>query len=169
METMAILSAVAGIASAGMGVVQGIQSSRAAGLERAQYEEERKIAMLAADQEENVKRKRLEATLALNEAVRAGRGLSLITGTSEALRAANIEAAEDDIATGRLNASLRASRASYGALGAAMRQAGGLFSGAGAFVSGIGSAAGSLARYSDDPTGRVRIGGSTSVSTRGIG
>lgn len=152
METIAVIAplvaAGAGVAQAGLGIVQGIQSSSAAKVERQQYEEEAATYRLAGEQEELQKRRKLESVLAMNEAIRAGRGLSLDTGTSRALRDSNIAEAEADIATGRLNTAGRVSRSTYGALGAGMRERAGLFSGFGAAVSGLGSAATGALKYS---------------------
>lgn len=151
METVALIAPYvaigAGVAQAGLGVVQGIQSSRAAKLEVQQYEEESRIAMLAADQEEIARRRKLESILAMNETLRGARGLAFDTGSARALRDASTTEAEDDIATARLNRLGQASRAEYGAAGARMRASSGLFSGAGAIASGLGNAASSAIRY----------------------
>lgn len=151
METLAVVAPyimiASGVASAGMGVVQGIQSSRAAKLEQAQYEDESRTARLAADQDEVMRRRRLESILSLNDALRGSRGLAMGTGTDMALRESNIAEAEDDIATARLNQLARARRADLGAFGAAQRSRGGLFSGAGAFVSGLGTAFSGYQRF----------------------
>lgn len=136
-----------GVASAGMGVVQGIQSSKAAALEKAQYEEEAATLRVAADQEEVARRRQLESILATNETLRGARGLSFSSGSADALRAENMRLAETDIATARLNKSAAISRVSYGALGAGMREKAGLFSGAGAVVSGLGTAAQGALKY----------------------
>jgi hypothetical protein len=152
METIAVatpfIAMASGVAQAGVGVMQGIQSSNAASVERTQYEEEAAMYRLAGEQEELQKRKKLESVLAMNEAIRAGHGLSLDTGTSRALRDSNIAEAEADIATGRLNTAARVSRSTYGALGAGMRERAGIFSGIGAAVSGLGSAATGALKYS---------------------
>mgnify|MGYP007100112602 CR=1 FL=1 len=142
------IAMASGVAQAGVGIVQGIQSSKAASVERAQYEEEAAMHRLAGDQEELARRKKLESVLAMNEAFRAGRGLAFDTGTSRALRDSNIAEAEADIGTTRLNRAGAVSRASYGALGAGMRERAGLFSGFGAAVSGIGNAATGYLKYS---------------------
>lgn len=151
METIAtvgtIVSVASSVAQAGLGIVQGIRSSRAASLERQQFEDEKRLALLAADQEEVARKKRLASILSLNDALRGARGLAMGTGSEVALREANIAEAESDIGTARLNRLGQAQRAHYGILGASMRESGGLFSGAGAFASGLGSAATSLMRY----------------------
>lgn len=151
METIGIIGTVVSIASAvgsaGLGVVQGIQSSRAAKLEVAQHEDEARSARLAADQEELVRRRQLQTVLASNEALRGSRGLAMGTGTDLALRQSNIDAAEDDISTGRMNRLAQARRSDYAAFGAEQRSRGALFSGAGAFVSGLGTAATTALRY----------------------
>ena len=149
METIGIIGTVmgiaSGVASAGLGVVQGIQSSRAAKLEVAQHEDEARSARLAADQEEVARLKQLRSVLASNEALRGGRGLAMGTGTDIALRDSNISEAEDDIATGRMNRLAQARRSDYAAWGAGQR--GGLLSGAGAVVSGLGTVASTAMRY----------------------
>ena len=142
-----VASAAASVAGAGLGVVQGIQSSRGARLEVQQHEEEARLALLAADQEEVQKRRRLETVLANNEALRGARGLTFDSGSARALREANIAEAEDDIAIGRLNRLNQARRSEYAAMGARMRGQGGLFSGAGAVLTGISSAGNSLMRF----------------------
>ena len=151
METIVAIApfvaAASGLATAGLGVVQGIQSSRAAGLERAQYEDEARTAKLAADQEEVARRRRLVSILSENEALRGGRGLSFDSGSELALRESNVSEAERDISTVRLNRLGQVRKAELGAYGASMRETSGLFSGAGAFVSGLGGAATSLQRY----------------------
>ena len=136
-----------GVAQAGLGIVQGVQSSQAAKLEVQQYEEEQRIAHLAADQEELARRRKLEGILATDEALRGARGLSFESGSARALREANISEAESDIGTARLNRIGQASRAAYGEMGARMRESGGLFSGAGAVASGLGNAANAALRY----------------------
>lgn len=150
MEIAAIAPYVAvasGVATAGTGIVQGIRSSQAAGLERRQYEQQIQTAQTAAVQEEVVRRRRLAQVLSANEALRGARGLDYDTGTSEALDAANRQYAEDDIETARLNRLALADRARYGALAAGMRETGGALSGAGAFASGLGSAGTAVMRY----------------------
>lgn len=147
METAAIIAIGSGVLSAGLGIVQGVQSSQAARRETAQYEEEQRIALLAADQEEIARRRRLDSILATNEAIRGARGLNFDSGSARALREANIAEAEDDIGTARLNRLGQASRAAYGAEGARMREQAGLFSGFGAVASGLGNAASSSLRY----------------------
>lgn len=94
-----------------------------------------------------MRRRRLASILSMNEALRGGRGLAMGTGTEIALREANIEDAESDIATARMNRLAQARRAEYGAYGASLRERGGLFSGAGAFASGLGTAATGLYRW----------------------
>ena len=149
METIAMIAPIiaigSGIASAGLGVVQGIQTSRAAKLEQSQHEDEARSARLAADQEENVRRKQLYSVLATNEALRGSRGLAMGTGTDLALRDSNISEAEDDIATGRMNRLGQARKSDLAAWGAGQR--GGLLSGAGAVVSGLGTVASTAMRY----------------------
>jgi hypothetical protein len=151
METIAavapFIAIASGVATAGLGVVQGIQSSRAAKLEATQYEDERRTALLAADQEEVARRRRLQSILSMNEALRGSRGLAFESGSERALREANIQEAESDIGTARLNRLGQARRAELGAFGARNRETAGLFSGAGAFVSGLGTAATGALRY----------------------
>lgn len=141
------IAIASGAATAGLGIVQGIQSSRAASLEKAQFEDEAQTARLAADQEEVARRRRLAMIRSENLALRGARGLALESGSARALEEENTRAAEEDIATVRMNRLAQARRAEYGAYGASLRERGGLFSGAGAFASGIGSAATSLMRY----------------------
>jgi hypothetical protein len=151
METIAAalpyIAVASGVASAGLGIVQGAQASQAASLERQQFEDEAQTARLAAQQEENARRHRLAAILSENEALRGARGLSFESGSERAIREENIRAAEADIGTVRLNRLGQVRRAELGAAGARMRETGGLFSGAGAFASGLGTAATSLLRY----------------------
>lgn len=105
METVALIApyvAIAsGVAQAGLGLVQSGQSSQAARQEVAQYQEEERIALLAADQEEIARRRKLESILATNEALRGARGLTFDSGSARALREANVAEAEADIGTSR--------------------------------------------------------------------
>ena len=142
------IAMASGVAQAGAGLMQGIQGSRAAAAERQQYEEEAQLARLSGAQQELAARKNLEKAFAINESLRAARGLTMGTGTDLALRNANIAEAESEIGTIRLNTEGRVSRSTYGALGAGMRERAGLFSGFGAAVSGIGNAATGYLKYS---------------------
>jgi hypothetical protein len=160
METIAVaapfIAMAAGGAQIGLGILGGMQQAESAKLERKQYEEEASAARLAADQEEVTRLKRLQMALATNEAIRGASGLSLQSGSADAIAAENVREAERDIATARYNQLARARRAEFGAYGAALRETGGILSGAGGVVSGLSTIAGAGMRMI--PTGGKTIG-----------
>lgn len=137
MGEMLSLAAVASIASAGANVLGGLQAQAGARLQRQQYEEEARAARLAAQQEEAAKRRELNAVLSAQDALRAGRGLDLMSDTGRAIRRETIERAEDDILTVRLNADRAARR--YGFAGAQATS-----QGRQAMIGGLANAGGTL-------------------------
>ena len=123
--------------------ISGAQASkRAAEIEAQQYREEAENARVAAEQEEAQRRKELVRTLAAQEAIRAGRGVELFSGTGLAIRDSTIHEAETDINTARLNALNRIRRFN---LGASVSEA----KGQSALLGGIGAAAGTLSRAAE--------------------
>lgn len=148
MAETAVIAAVAvsAAATAGAAIYSGHQQAAAAKdaaqAQAAQLAEEQRSARLAAEQEEAAKRRDLNRILSAQDALRAGRGLDLGSGTGEAIRRSSVEQAEGDIATIAANANNRERRlglASDSALTRARNQADA------AIVSGYGSAIGSLA------------------------
>ncbi|MBR0661334.1 hypothetical protein [Neoroseomonas oryzicola] len=138
-ETVAISAvAIAAAASAGTAIYSGIQQREAADAQAAQYEEERMAARTAAQQEEAAKQRQLNRVLGAADALRAGRGLELMSTTGEEIRRENIDAVNNDITTIRANANTRTRR-----LGLAADNARG--QGDAALIGGYGRAVGSLA------------------------
>jgi hypothetical protein len=103
-EMLLIAAAAASIGSAGLQIAAGRQAQAGAKLQRQQYEEEKRASQLTAQQEEAAKRRDLNAALGAQDAIRAARGLDLMSETGAAIRRDSIENAEDDILTIRLNA-----------------------------------------------------------------
>jgi hypothetical protein len=99
--------AVSSLAAAGTAVYSGHQQASAAvdaaEAQAAQYAEEREAARVAATQAEAAKRREMTAVLSASDALRAGRGLDLMSGTGEAIRRETVEAGEADITTIRAN------------------------------------------------------------------
>ncbi len=128
---------IATVVTTAASLAQGLASFRAAQAERAQYEEERKAAELAGQQEEVMRRQRLAKALATQNALRAARGLSLTSPQADIIRRATVREAESDIAAIRLDSRRRQRR-----FGLAAEQAG--LDAAGALIGGVGRAAGNL-------------------------
>jgi hypothetical protein len=136
-ETLAIMSALASVASAGAGLVGGLQGRAAANVERQQIEESARLASLQAKQAEEERRKELTRTLATQDAIRGGRGVDLFSPTGNTIRDQTFADAEADIENIRINQGSAAAR--YGLAGQAASARG-----TGALVGGIGAAAGGL-------------------------
>lgn len=117
-----------------MSVAQGIQANKAYQAEAAQYEEQAETARVAAIQDEAARRRELAKILATQQAVRAGSGQDVFSGTGAALRKSTIAAAERDILTAQVNYLSR--QRSFG-LGADQARA----SGTGALIGGFANAA----------------------------
>lgn len=133
--------ALAGVSAAAS--ISGAQATkRAAAIEAQQYREEAENARVAAEQEEAQRRKELARILATQEAIRAGRGVELFSGTGLAIRESAIRDAETDINTTRLNALNRIRRFN---LGAAVSEA----RGQSALLGGIGAAVGTLSKAAE--------------------
>ncbi len=128
---------IAAVTTAAASLAQGYTSYRAAQAERAQYEEERKTAELAGQQEEVVRRQRLAKALATQNALRAARGLSLTSPQADVIRRTTVREAEHDISAIRLDSRRRQRRFGLGAEQAGINAIGGL-------VGGVGGAAGNL-------------------------
>ena len=109
-EMIAIASAISSVVGAVGSVVQGQAAQRAAESEAAQYRDDAETARVNAVIEETDRRKELQRVLATGEAVRAGRGLDLNTGSSDALRSASEADASRDINVIRANAFGRQNR-----------------------------------------------------------
>lgn len=129
------------VASAGLGIVGAVRQSRAASYEREQLETEAKAIELAAQQDENARRENLRRVLASQEAIRAGAGLQLETGTSRAIANRSVDATEDDIITSRFNFMRRAQRTRAAAFGAGQRGTNALFAGGAGILSAAGRSA----------------------------
>lgn len=128
----------AAVVSAGASIAAGVQQARAAEIEARQYEDERRNAATAAEQDEAERRRELARTLAAQEAMRAGRGTELFSQNALNIRQQTIAAAEDDINTSRLNFLSRQRRYALGAQGARS-------SATGALIGGFADATGTLA------------------------
>jgi hypothetical protein len=137
---------VSGIAGAGMSLVSGFQAAHGARAERRQYEREREVSSLQGDEAVIQHRLNLERVLAANQALRAGRGLSLMSGTAEAIRDRNIAEAAADIGAARLNAANRDLRNSYAIAASRQREEAGLLAGAAGAIRGLSSASPGLSR-----------------------
>lgn len=120
-------------ATAAMSVAQGIQANKAYQAEAAQYEEQADNARVAAIQDEAARRRELASILATQQAVRAGTGQDVFSGTGDNLRKSTIAAAERDILTAQVNYLSR--QRSFG-LGADQARA----SGTGALIGGFANA-----------------------------
>lgn len=142
-ETLLIASAVSSVIGAVGSIAQGHAASRAAEAEAEQYRDEAEAARVNAVIEETDRRKELQQILATGEAVRAGRGLSLDTGSSEALRDSSEAEAERDINLIRANAFGRQRRMLLAADAASARSGTALTSGYLRVGSQLLSAAGS--------------------------
>ena len=148
MAETAVLAAVAvaSVAAAGTAVYSGYQQANAAvdaaEAQAAQYAEEREAARVAAMRAEAAKRRDMAAVLSTSDALRAGRGLDLGSGTGEAIRRESIEAGEADITTIRANDNRTGRRLGLAA-DAGIRR--GNNQAEAAVVSGYGQAVGSLA------------------------
>ena len=134
----AVAMAASAAASAGTAIYSGIQQREAADAQAAQYEEERMAARTAAQQEEAAKQRQLNRVLGASDALRAGRGLELMSTTGEEIRRENIDAVNNDITTIRANANVRTRRLGLAADNARNQ-------GDAAVVAGYGRAVGSLA------------------------
>ena len=145
-ETAIAAAVISAAASAGGAIYAGHQQAAAAkdaaNAQAAQLAEEQRAARLAAEQEIAAKRRDLGRVLSSMDALRAGRGLDLNSGTGAAIRGSSIEQAEADIATIEANANNRTRRlglASDSALTRGRNQA------QAALVGSYGQAVGSLA------------------------
>lgn len=107
LAAIAAVTAVTSLAAAGTAVYSGYQQANAAvdaaEAQAAQYAEEREAARVAAEQATAAKRREMTAVLSASDALRAGRGLDLMSGTGEAIRRETVEAGEADITTIRAN------------------------------------------------------------------
>lgn len=137
MGELAVLSAVASVASAGASLVGGIQGRAAANVERRQIEEQARLGALQANQAEEERRRDLARTLATQDAIRAGRGVDLLSATGATIRDQTMADAEADIDNIRINQGSAAARYQLAGSAASAR-------GTAAFVAGIGGAAGGL-------------------------
>lgn len=148
MAETAVIAAVAvsAVAAAGTAVYTGQQQAAAAkdnaNAQAAQLAEEQRSARLAAEQEEAAKRHELNRILSATDAIRAGRGLDLMSTTGGAIRGDSMDAAERDVTTIAANTNNRTRRLGLAADSAITR---GRNAADTAVVSGYGSAIGSLA------------------------
>jgi|GEM_PF-3386860 len=133
----ATATAIAAVASASASIYGGVQANKAAKLEAAQYEDARETARVAALQDEVQKREQLQRVLGTRQAIRAGRGLDLYSGSAKAGTKEVIRQAERDILTAQVNYLSQQRKFGLGASGARA-------AGTGALVSGFGKAAGSV-------------------------
>lgn len=136
-ETLAIISVGASVLSAGTQVLGGFAARDAGKTEARQYEAEARFAATAANQEEAERRRQLGATLATQDAIRAGRGVDLFSPTGAIIRSETVAAGERDISNIRLNALRTGDRYRIGAANAEAR-------GTQAFYGGIAGGFGSL-------------------------
>jgi hypothetical protein len=136
-ETLAIAAVAASVFSAGTSVAGGFAARSAAKGEARQYEAEARFAATAAAQEETERRRALGATLATQDAIRAGRGVDLFSPTGAIIRDETVAAADRDIDNIRLNGMRSADRYKLAASGAEAR-------GTQAFYAGIAHGFGSL-------------------------
>jgi len=149
----ATLTAVAAVVSAGAGIAGGIAQNNARKAEAAQYEEQRENARVAALQDEVQRREQLQRVLGTQQAIRAGRGMDLYSGSAKALTKETRRQAERDILTAQVN--YLSQQRKFG-LGASSARA----AGTGALVSGFGKAAGSVLG-----SGLLTKSGATPIST----
>lgn len=110
-------------------VFGGIQAKKSADIEARQYEENAALARAQAAQQEAERRRELDRVLATQDAIRSARDVELVSGTSRAIREETIGAAEDDIATIRMNAGSAQARYSLGAESARAKGVSGLVGG----------------------------------------
>jgi hypothetical protein len=136
-ETLAIAAVAASVLSAGTSVAGGFAARGAAKNEARQYEAEARFAATAAAQEEAERRRALGATLATQDAIRAGRGVDLFSPTGEVIRAETLAAGQRDIDNIQLNGMRTQDRFKLAAAGAEAR-------GTQAFYSGLAGGFGSL-------------------------
>lgn len=134
---LTVLSIAGSIASAGAGLLGGMQGRAAANIERQQYEEQARLASLQAKQAEEERRKDLTRTLATQDALRAGRGVDLFSPTGNTIRDQTLADAESDIANIRINQGSAGARYQLAGQGATARASA-------ALIGGIGTAAGGL-------------------------
>lgn len=146
MEVALAAVAISAAAGAGTAIYSGHQQAAAAKdaaqAQSAQLAEEQRSARLAAEQEAAAKRRDVGRVLSSMDALRAGRGLDLMSGTGDAIRRVSMEAGDADVATIEANANNRTRRLGL-ASDAGLRRAGNQASTA--LVQGYGSAVGSLA------------------------
>lgn len=150
-----MIQAVAGAVEAGSAIGGIFQARSAAEIEVAQLEEEREAAALRGVQEENIRLKRLRSVLATQEAIRAGRGLSL-SATSENLRRFSIDEAEKDVRTIRLDTERRVSRAEFDIANAKRRQRGSLLKGIGGAVAGASQSVAAISKIGSRSSTKVK-------------
>lgn len=77
---------------------------------QAQYDQQAKSSEAAAIQEEAINRRKLLSVVAEQDAIRAGRGLSMTSGTALSIFNDTTKQGEADIQQSRLNTLLRADR-----------------------------------------------------------
>jgi hypothetical protein len=128
---MATAALIASGVSAATSVVGGIASYQQGKAQAAQYEEERENARVAALQDEAQRRRELKTVLAQQQALRAGSGLTLFSGSQRNLERVTTEAAERDIRTSQVNYLNRQSRFGMAAGAARSRGTYGLVGGFG--------------------------------------
>lgn len=133
----ATLTAVATVVGAGASVAGGISQSKAHKATAAQYEEDRENARVAGLQDEVQKREQLKRVLGLQQAIRAGRGLDLYSGSAKALTKETTRQAERDILTAQVNYLSQQRKFGLGAAGERSAATG-------ALIRGAGKAAGSV-------------------------
>ena len=118
----------------------GVQGQAGAEFEAAQFREEQENARVAAAQDEAQRRRQLSRTLSSINAIRAGRGVELFGGGSEAaIRKQVITESEEDITTSRINLLNRSRRFGLSAQQAEAR-------GTGELLGSVGTAAQVLGR-----------------------
>jgi hypothetical protein len=136
-ETLAIAAVAASVLSAGTSVAGGFAARGAGKSEARQYEAEARFAATAAAQEETERRRVLGATLATQDAIRAGRGVDLFSPTGAAIRDETVATAQRDIDNIRLNGMRTTDRYNLAARNAEAR-------GTQAFYGGLAGGFGSL-------------------------
>jgi hypothetical protein len=129
-----VLSGVAQMAGAS-------QQSAAYKAEKAQYQEEAATARVAAKQDEAQRRTELNRTLSVQQAIRAGRGVDIYSGSGANITRQTKEAAETDILTSKINFGTAAQRYDLGATAAGKKAKGAMIGGAAGLLSSAGTAA----------------------------
>lgn len=110
-STVIAAAAITAVVAAAGGAAYSIYASQQqAEAQNDQYKSEANAAAAAADQEEAIKRRQLLSIISQQDAIRAGRGLSMTSGTALSIYNDTIQQGEQDISTGRLNALTKADR-----------------------------------------------------------